>query len=107
MEKNNESPNSKIQSLPPIIDDDSEILILGTIPGEESLRKWKNITLPPNNSFWKIMKQCFQLDVNFKNYEEKIAFLNETAYSSMGHVALMWTYRQLRQEQLQRKKEII
>lgn len=38
MEKNNESPNSKIQSLPPIIDDDSEILILGTIPGEESLR---------------------------------------------------------------------
>ncbi len=81
MEKNNESPNCKIQSLPPIIDDDSEILILGTIPGEESLRK-KEYYASPNNSFWKIMKQCFQPDVNFKNYEEKIAFLKRQ------HIAL-------------------
>lgn len=47
----NESLKNRIQSLQPIIDENSEILILGTMPGKESLES-EEYYASPNNSFW-------------------------------------------------------
>lgn len=68
----NESLKNRIQSLQPIIDENSEILILGTMPGKESLES-EEYYASPNNSFWKIVKQLFNSNMEFKDYEEKIS----------------------------------
>ncbi len=72
---------SKI-SLPPMIDEDSEILVLGTIPGDKSLEK-REYYASSRNSFWKIIYKLFRKDgEEFKSYEEKLACLKE------HHIAL-------------------
>ena len=45
---------SRISSFPPIIDAQSEILILGSIPGVKSLEK-QQYYAHPQNKFWKII----------------------------------------------------
>ncbi|MGH1518045.1 DNA-deoxyinosine glycosylase [Chryseobacterium sp. JK1] len=45
---------NRISSFPPIIDDQSEILILGSIPGVKSLEK-QQYYAHPQNKFWKII----------------------------------------------------
>lgn len=77
----NESLKNRIQSLQPIIDENSEILILGTMPGKESLES-EEYYASPNNSFWKIVKQLFNSNMEFKDYEEKIPCLKK------HHIAL-------------------
>jgi hypoxanthine-DNA glycosylase len=58
-----------IKSFPPIINSQSKLLVLGTIPGEESLRQ-QQYYAHKQNLFWKILSQVlhepFTLD-----YEEK------------------------------------
>lgn len=76
MKKKDEPLKNRVQSLPPIIDDNSEILILGTMPGKESLRS-KEYYASPNNSFWKIVKKLFNSDMEFNDYEEKLSCLLE------------------------------
>ena len=46
--------NDKINSLLPIVDENVRILILGSIPGQESLRK-QEYYANPRNHFWKIL----------------------------------------------------
>lgn len=57
-------------SLPPLIDENAKILILGTMPGEKSLQK-REYYASPNNSFWKIMSSLFNENNDFVNYTEK------------------------------------
>ncbi|MDR1810148.1 MAG: DNA-deoxyinosine glycosylase [Prevotella sp.] len=45
-------------SFPPLIDDNSRVLLLGTMPGAESLRKQEYYG-HPHNHFWKIMYALF------------------------------------------------
>jgi len=45
---------NRISSFPPIIDEDSKILILGSIPGVKSLEKQQYYG-HPQNKFWKII----------------------------------------------------
>ena len=62
-------------SFEPIIDKNSKILILGSLPSDKSIEKseyYGNKT----NQFWNIISVCFiDQKINFNNYDEKISFL--------------------------------
>lgn len=50
-----------IQGFKPVIDKNSRILILGSMPSEESLRK-KQYYANPRNQFWRILYTLFALE---------------------------------------------
>lgn len=58
-----------IRSFDPIADENSKLLILGTMPGAESLRKQQYYGYD-RNQFWKIMFSIFREDFK-ENYDEK------------------------------------
>lgn len=63
-------PRSKVlRCFPPIADRRSRILILGTMPGPESLRKKEYFGFK-HNQFWKIMRGTFGVEREL-NYAEK------------------------------------
>lgn len=63
----------RISSFPPIISKDSEILILGSVPGVKSL-EMQEYYAHPQNKFWKILFEI--LNENFTAiYSEKLEFL--------------------------------
>jgi hypoxanthine-DNA glycosylase len=71
---------NRIFSFPPIIDDHSEIIILGSIPGVKSLEKQQYYG-HPQNKFWKIIFEL--LDEEFtEDYEQRIQTLKK------HHIAL-------------------
>ncbi len=66
-----------IKSFEPIIDDNSRVLILGTMPGPESLRK-KQYYANSTNQFWKIIYRVLdESEEPPSNYEKRIKFLKE------------------------------
>lgn len=64
-----------LRGFPPIVDKNSRILILGTMPGPEALRKQEYYGFSGNH-FWKILFALFNREVP-KVYAEKVAFLGE------------------------------
>ena len=70
----------KISSFPPIIDKESKILILGSIPGVKSL-EMQQYYAHPQNKFWKIICEIFNEDFT-TDYSERIKILEKY------HVAL-------------------
>lgn len=64
---------AKIYSFPPIVDQNSRILILGSMPGVESLRKQEYYAYP-RNQFWRIIFELYELPIP-DNYEDKVSFL--------------------------------
>jgi hypoxanthine-DNA glycosylase len=65
----------KIFSFPPISDDRAEVLILGTMPGERSLRMSQYYG-HNGNHFWKILFDLHD-EVWTKNYDRRIRLLHE------------------------------
>jgi len=63
------------KGFPPIAEKTAIILILGTMPGEESLRK-NEYYANPRNSFWRIMASLFGFSPSV-NYVEKTRILLE------------------------------
>jgi TDG/mug DNA glycosylase family protein len=63
-----------LYSFEPVIDYDCEVLILGTMPGEESLRRQQYYGYSRNH-FWKIIFALFGYEVN-EDYEAKKMFLH-------------------------------
>lgn len=66
---------NRISSFPPIIDQESKILILGSVPGVKSLEKQEYYG-HPQNKFWKIIFELFEVDFT-ENYVEKIEILKK------------------------------
>ncbi|UOU97046.1 DNA-deoxyinosine glycosylase [Chryseobacterium daecheongense] len=66
---------NRISSFPPIIDDASKILILGSIPGVKSLEK-QQYYAHPQNAFWKIIFALFEEEFT-ENYVERIQVLKK------------------------------
>jgi len=65
-----------IASFPPFVNDQTEILILGTMPGAMSLEKQEYYAYP-QNQFWKIMYTLFsELPVS-TNFSEKVKLLQD------------------------------
>ena len=61
------------KGFPPIAEKTATVLILGSMPGEESLRK-NEYYGHPGNAFWKIMAELFKFDPTIR-YEERINIL--------------------------------
>ena len=61
------------QSFPPIIADDARLLILGSMPGEESLRQ-QQYYAHPRNAFWYILQRLFCTPQTL-TYKQKIDLL--------------------------------
>lgn len=80
------SDNFLKNSFEPIIDNNSQILILGSLPSDKSIEKneyYGNKT----NQFWSIVSICFDgKKINFNNYDEKISYLLK------NHIALWDIY---------------
>ena len=66
--------NSLIHSFPPIIDSRSKLLILGSMPGKESLRM-NAYYAHPQNSFWKILFNLLELPYSADHRERKSILL--------------------------------
>jgi double-stranded uracil-DNA glycosylase len=60
-------------SFPPLVSPGAKILILGSFPGEESLRKQEYYG-HPRNVFWFIIRKLFQLD-DALSYPERVKAL--------------------------------
>ena len=85
IQKNTMIDSDETESFNPISDADSKILILGTIPGKESLKK-NEYYASKNNSFWKIIAYLFNGGNDFVSYEEKVNCLLR------NHIALWDVY---------------
>ncbi len=70
----------KISSFPPIINNESKILILGSIPGVKSL-EMQQYYAHPQNKFWKIICEIFNEEFT-TNYQQRIEILEK------HHIAL-------------------
>lgn len=58
------------KSFPPVISSTCRVLILGSLPGEESLRQSQYYAFP-RNCFWKIMSELFGFDCD-RPYEKRL-----------------------------------
>jgi len=61
-------------SFPPIVNSDSRILILGTMPGEKSLHS-KQYYANKSNQFWRIISFITEEDILSRDYNSKISLL--------------------------------
>jgi methylated-DNA-[protein]-cysteine S-methyltransferase len=67
----------RVRSLDPIIDENSRVLILGTMPGPESLRR-KQYYANPRNQFWKVIYRVLDESKEpSSDYKERINFLKK------------------------------
>lgn len=66
---------NRISSFPPIIDNNSKILILGSIPGVKSL-EIQQYYGHPQNKFWKIIYELFHEEFT-EDYHERINILKK------------------------------
>lgn len=75
-----------VQSFPPVVDESSEILVLGTVPGNVSLATGEYYA-QSGNLFWTIIQQLFNEGKPFSSYDEKIKCLKA------NHIALWDTLK--------------
>lgn len=66
---------NRISSFPPIIDQFSKILILGSVPGVKSL-EMQQYYAHPQNKFWKIMFEIFEEEFS-TDYSDRIKILKK------------------------------
>jgi hypoxanthine-DNA glycosylase len=62
------------RSFPPIADDRTRLLVLGSLPGEESLAR-RQYYANPRNQFWRLIGEVIGADLVPLDYEERLATL--------------------------------
>jgi hypoxanthine-DNA glycosylase len=62
--------------LPPIADRSTRLFILGSLPGEESLRQ-RRYYAHPTNQFWKLVGSVVGEDLHGLDYDDRLALLRE------------------------------
>ncbi|HEU0155544.1 MAG TPA: DNA-deoxyinosine glycosylase [Stellaceae bacterium] len=67
------TPLPEKRSFPPIVDERARVLVLGTLPGEESLRR-QEYYAHPRNLFWPILFALFDA-APVADYGAKLAFV--------------------------------
>lgn len=65
----------QVEALPPIVDDHCRLLILGTMPGAESLRQQAYYS-HPRNLFWKLIATVTDEEAP-DTYDERVAYLKK------------------------------
>jgi TDG/mug DNA glycosylase family protein len=60
---------------PPIIDETSRVLVLGTLPSEESFRR-REYYGHPRNQFWRILANIYHVPL-VETYPERVALLRQ------------------------------
>jgi len=61
------------KGLPPLIDNKTEIIVLGTLPGKKSISEYYS---DPRNQFWDLIGNIFNSEISSdSNYEEKCNLL--------------------------------
>ena len=61
------------RSFPPVVDERARVLVLGTLPGEESLRR-QQYYAHPRNLFWPILFALFDQAAPAADYEARLGF---------------------------------
>jgi len=79
-----------LRSFEPIVDNESKVLILGTMPGAESLRQ-QQYYAHPRNLFWSFIYGIFGEKIE-SDYNKKVAFLKEK------NIALWDVYKSCRRK---------
>ena len=69
----------RVKSLAPIIDAQSRIIVLGTMPSAESLRKTEYYA-NPHNQFWRVLYAVFNTEPDY-SYNKKMQFLRRRRIS--------------------------
>lgn len=69
------SESTWVKGFAPLISDDSQVLILGSMPGVASL-KAQAYYAHPRNAFWPIMSQLFEIDSK-ASYDQRTTALQE------------------------------
>jgi hypoxanthine-DNA glycosylase len=70
------SPISQLKSFGPFVDRRAAVLILGTMPGPEALRRREYYGFPGNH-FWKIIADLYNGGKPFASYAEKLRLLRK------------------------------
>lgn len=69
--------NNKLMNvLPPIVDNNTRVLIVGSMPGQQSLEK-KQYYGNPRNHFWSIIATILNVQPIPERYEERLKLLTE------------------------------
>ena len=68
-----ERPDTAKTSFPPVVDANARVLVLGTLPGEESLRR-QEYYAHPRNLFWPIVFALFDATPT-ADYADRLAFV--------------------------------
>ena len=80
--------NDRISSFNPIIDEQSKILILGSVPGVKSLEQ-QEYYAHPQNKFWTIIFEL--LDEEFTlNYDLKLNILKQNKIALAGTIIVVF-----------------
>lgn len=64
----------KKEGFPPLIDENTKVLVLGTMPGDRSILTGEYYS-NPTNQFWKIIFRAFNSGVSVFGYKEKTELL--------------------------------
>ena len=71
-----------LECFPPIIDENSKILIIGTMPSIKSLDR-KEYYAHPRNAFWKIIAKLYNNSIDFSDFTQKKACI-------LSHHLALW-----------------
>ncbi len=65
-----------LKSFAPVIDDETEVMVIGTMPGEASLKAQEYYAYK-HNLFWKIVAELLGGGAAFEDYESKLSCLRQ------------------------------